>query len=174
MQLLTLIKNWLPLKMSREFLSSASASSSSLPIVATRLSELAKFCIVGGSGVFVDMLIIFLLADPRCLGLNLILSKLVAAEVALINNFAWNEMWTFRVEAETHGSLGRLRRLMIFNVICGAGIMLATGLLHVFHHRLGWNIYLGNLTAIILATCWNYGMNARFNWKNVGVKRRNS
>jgi dolichol-phosphate mannosyltransferase len=55
-----------------------------------------KFCLVGGSGVFVDMGVLFLLADPRMLGLNIALSKICAAEIALINNFIWNELWTFR------------------------------------------------------------------------------
>ncbi len=37
-----------------------------------------------------------LLASPATLGWDLTLSKVIAAEVALINNFAWNEVWTFR------------------------------------------------------------------------------
>jgi dolichol-phosphate mannosyltransferase len=61
-----------------------------------RLHQFIKFCLVGGSGVFVDMGVLFLLADPRCLGLNITLSKICAAEAAMINNFVWNELWTFR------------------------------------------------------------------------------
>ena len=44
----------------------------------------AQFCVVGGSGVVVDMGVLYLLADPRMLGWNLTLSKVIAAEVAIL------------------------------------------------------------------------------------------
>lgn len=44
----------------------------------------------------IDMGVLFLLADPRTLDLNVTLSKLCASEIAMINNFIWNELWTFR------------------------------------------------------------------------------
>src|SRR5438067_1597346 len=60
------------------------------------LRRYAQFCIVGGSGVILDMGVLYLLADPSTLGWNLTLSKVIAAEVAIFNNFLWNELWTFR------------------------------------------------------------------------------
>ena len=56
----------------------------------------AQFCFVGSSGVVVDMGLIWLLASPAMLGWNLTLSKVIAAEVAIFNNFFWNDVWTFR------------------------------------------------------------------------------
>src|SRR5882724_4555189 len=61
-----------------------------------RITQFTKFCLVGGSGLFVDMGILYLLADPGCLRLNVTVSKIAAAEIAMINNFVWNEFWTFR------------------------------------------------------------------------------
>lgn len=111
------------------------------------------------------MAVLFLLADPRTLALNLSLSKLSAAETALLNNFVWNELWTFRTRTpHAPGRGGVLRRLLFFNAICGVGIFLAILLLHLFHTLLGWNLYLSNLLAIGLVTAWNFGLNARFNW----------
>jgi dolichol-phosphate mannosyltransferase len=125
-----------------------------------------KFCLVGGSGVVVDMGMLFLLADPRCLGWGVTVSKVIAAETALANNFLWNELWTFRPSSENaSGHRGWPRRFLLFNLICGAGIGLAVLLLHAFHTWLGWNLYLSNLMAIILVTAWNFGMNAYFNWR---------
>jgi dolichol-phosphate mannosyltransferase len=130
-----------------------------------RLIQFIKFCLVGGSGVVVDMTVLFLLADPRYLGLSLSVSKIVAAEAALTNNFLWNELWTFKPAANSaHKHQGWFRRLLAFNAICGIGIGLAVILLHTFHSWLGWNLYLSNLVAIMLVTCWNFGINARFNW----------
>ncbi len=58
--------------------------------------QYVKFCLVGGSGVAVDMLVLHFLASPGWLGWNLTLSKVIAAEVAMFNNFLWNDGWTFR------------------------------------------------------------------------------
>jgi hypothetical protein len=42
-------------------------------ISSTRFLQFTKFCLVGGSGVLVDMGILYLLADPSRLGLNITL-----------------------------------------------------------------------------------------------------
>ncbi|MCL4789771.1 MAG: GtrA family protein [Verrucomicrobia bacterium] len=149
-----------------------------------RLRQFVKFCLVGGSGTLVDMGVLYVLADPKALALNIAFSKICAAEVALVNNFVWNEFWTFRSSdsgagilpvsssdkpshARQAGSLShspRLRRFLFFNAICGLGILFAVLLLHLFHTLLGWNLYVSNLVTIGLVTLWNFGMNARFNW----------
>jgi len=145
--------------------------------ISPRLQRFVKFCLVGCTGTLVDMVVLYLLADSRTLGLNVAVSKLLAAEVALVNNFAWNELWTFRSPITLSPSDGerakvrgfhlgspRLRRFFLFNAICGIGILFAVALLELFHSRFGWNLYLSNLLTIALVTLWNFGMNARFNW----------
>src|SRR5436190_8328130 len=99
-----------------------------------------KFCVVGGTGMLVDMGIIYLLASPFILGWNLSLSKVIAAEAAIFNNFLWNDLWTFRGLA-THGGVWRQRlaRLAKFNLICVAGIGWSVLLLNVQVKRLGVN-----------------------------------
>ncbi|WCJ61123.1 GtrA family protein [Fontisphaera persica] len=132
----------------------------------------AKFCVVGGSGVVVDMGMLFLLADPRCLGLNLSLSKILAAETALANNFLWNELWTFRpAEGSPPGHRGWPRRFLLFNLICGAGIGLAVLLLQLFHNFFGLNLYLANFIVIGLITGWNYGLCTLVAWNHKVICR---
>jgi putative flippase GtrA len=130
-----------------------------------RVIQFVKFCLVGGTGALVDMTVLFLLADPKTLALNITLSKVLAAEVAMLNNFAWNEIWTFR---QTSGARayheGWFHRLLKFNAICGCGIGLAVLFLNLFHTWLGWNLYASNFTAVMLVTLWNFGMNAGLNW----------
>jgi dolichol-phosphate mannosyltransferase len=109
--------------------------------------------------------VLYLLADPKMLAVNVTLSKICAAEAAMLNNFVWNEVWTFKQgTAVDSPHKGWFVRLLRFNGICGIGIGLAVLLLHVFHTWIGWNLYLSNLLAIVGVTCWNFGMNARFNW----------
>ena len=64
---------------------------STLPI-----NRFVRFAAVGLSGVVVDMGVLYLLSDPSTLGWGLTRSKIIAAELAIINNFIWNDAWTFR------------------------------------------------------------------------------
>lgn len=130
------------------------------------LRRYVQFCVVGGSGVVVDMAVIWLLASPAMLGWNLSLGKAIAAEVALLNNFIWNEVWTFR-ELAAHRQLWRHRllRFLKFNLICTAGIGLSVLLLNAQVYELGWNVYLSNFIAIVLVSLWNFFLNLRFGWK---------
>ena len=59
------------------------------------VNRFLRFAVVGLSGVIVDMGLLFLLSDPTMLGWGLTRSKLLAAEAAIINNFLWNDVWTF-------------------------------------------------------------------------------
>jgi dolichol-phosphate mannosyltransferase len=133
-------------------------------ISSTRLVQFTKFCIVGGSGVFVDMGVLYLLADPSRLGWNITLSKICAAEIAMVNNFIWNELWTFRSINNSARRRDWISRFIKFNLICSIGIGLAACLLHFFHQSLGVSLYLSNFLAIIMVTFWNFGMNTIFNW----------
>ncbi|MEM0174335.1 MAG: GtrA family protein [Sulfolobaceae archaeon] len=129
------------------------------------LNEFIKFCIVGSTGVIVDMGFIWLLADPRMLGLNVSISKGIAAEIALISNFFLNNFWTFKNRREEiEGVKIITKRLIKFNAICGIGIILGILLINLFYKTLGLNLYLSNLLAIGIVTIWNFGLNIKYNW----------
>lgn len=137
----------------------------------------AKFCLVGASGMGVDMLLLHFLNSPAWLGWNLAWSKALAAEAALLNNFVWNEIWTFRGLAGAVPQGGgdgagralarwraRLWRLAKFNLICLAGIGWSVLLLYLQVYGLGWNVYLSNFIAIVLVSFWNFGLNLTVGW----------
>lgn len=126
-----------------------------------------RFVIVGASGALVDMLVLFLLSDPRTLGLGLTRSKVAAAELALINNFLWNDAWTFRdLVGDQNGWRHRLRRFAKFNVICGVGLILNVVLLNVLFNLLDMNRYVANAVAIGAVTAWNYRFNVLLGWRD--------
>lgn len=131
---------------------------------APRLRQFVKFCLVGGSGVVVDMAVLHFLASPAWCGWNVSLSKLCSVEAALLNNFLWNEIWTFRGSAITDRShCGVMRRLLRFHATCGVGSGLAVWFLHLFYAWPGINLYVASFLAILLVTLWSFWMNARFN-----------
>jgi len=104
-----------------------------------------KFCVVGGTGVLVDMAVLGLIAG--LLGWNLSLAKVLAAETAIVNNYTWNDRWTFRGRSG-RGWGGWLAGLGRFNLICLAGIGWSVLLLNAGVNGLGLNIYLANGIAI--------------------------
>jgi dolichol-phosphate mannosyltransferase len=144
-------------------------------LVRLRLSALStvrftRFALVGASGVLVDMALLFLLSDPRSLGLGLTRSKVLAAELAIINNFIWNDAWTFRdLVGARRGRGHKLRRLLKFNAVCGIGLVLNVLLLNVQFNLLHMNRYVANLIAIAVVTVWNYWLNLRLNWRDSGL-----
>ncbi len=121
----------------------------------------ARFCIVGGSGVVVDMGVLWLLASG--LDWNLSLGKVLAAECAMISNYTWNNVWTFRGRSR-HGCWGWLEGLGRFNLICVAGIGWSVLLLNIGVHGLRLNMYLSNGIAIVLVSLWNFWFSDRFGW----------
>ncbi len=127
-------------------------------------SRLFRFCIVGGSGVLVDMGLLYALSDPHTLHLGLTRSKLVAASCAMVSNFLLNDAWTFKDLAEQNRSVrAKFRRFLGFAAICSAGIVLNTLLLNV-QFNLGLNRYVANMFAILAVTAWNYWLNIKLNW----------
>jgi dolichol-phosphate mannosyltransferase len=134
------------------------------PSLVLVLKRYFRFGLVGASGIAVDMAALFVLADPRMLGLNLSLSKALAAEIAIFGNFTWNELWTFRDLAVDDSWSARTFRFGKFNLICLAGIGLSVLLLNLQTRYFQMNMYLGNLVAILIVSIWNFGMNLRFGW----------
>ena len=129
------------------------------------MKRFTKLCFVGGSGVFVDMAVLFMLIDPQCLGISLVYGKLCAGQTAMVNNFIWNDLWTFHEFSSYDPTWrGRLKRFVKFDVVCSFGLVISVILLHIQVVRFGFNPYIANFLAIVVATFWNYGINLCFNW----------
>jgi dolichol-phosphate mannosyltransferase len=126
-----------------------------------------RFALVGASGVVLDMTLLYLLSDPSTLGWGLTRSKLIAAETAMINNFLWNDLWTFGdISAGQPGGKARLHRFVKFQLICTAGLILNTVLLNAQFNLLHMNRYVANAIAILIVTAWNFWLNLKLGWRS--------
>lgn len=134
------------------------------PTHLSRARQFLRFCIVGSTGVVVDMCVLYLIAGHNVEGWRLLLAKAIAAEIAMLNNFLWNELWTFDAGGR-FSRQGAVLRLLKFHAICGAGILWAILLLHLFYQGFRLNLFLSNLLSIGLVTIWNFVLNSRFNWR---------
>ncbi len=135
------------------------------------MGRFIRFGCVGLSGVFVDMAVFYLLSDPTTLAWGLTRSKIIAAEAAIINNFLWNDRWTFGdIASRQKGWRRRFKRLVKFNLICLAGLILNVLLLNLLFNLFGINRYVANLIAIAIVTLWNFWMNLKLSWRVTDVK----
>ena len=137
------------------------------------IGRFIRFGVVGFSGVFVDMTMLYLLSDPSTLAWGLTRSKIIAGEVAILNNFLWNDAWTFAdISKRQQGWGPRIKRFLKFNAICLSGLTLNVLLLNfVFNVVFGGQYrYLANLIAIALVTLWNFWINYKLNWRVTQAK----
>lgn len=135
-----------------------------------------RFGVVGFSGVFVDMAVLYLLSDPTTLNLPLTRSKIIASELAIINNFLWNDAWTFAdISSQQRGWRQRIKRFLKFNTICLAGLVLNVLLLNLLFNLFGFNQfpngrYVANFIAIAAVTLWNFWINLKLSWRVTETK----
>ncbi len=122
-----------------------------------------RYCVVGSSGVLIQLALLWVLRHFELLGK--LRAAGVAVECAILNNFLWNELWTFR--DRTVGArhfTARLRRLASFNAVCAAGAAFQLAMVWGLAIQWGWSYWATNLLAIVLVTFWNYGLNTSWTW----------
>jgi len=133
-------------------------------------SRFFRFCVVGASGVVVDMALLFLLSDPTMLGMGLTRSKVIAAEAAILSNFLLNDIWTFGDLVAAQRGIGpRFRRFLGFNAICLIGVALNVLLLNILFNYAKVDRYVANAIAIVAVTGWNYLLNQKLNFTPASV-----
>lgn len=128
------------------------------------IGRFIRFGLVGGSGVFVDLAVFHVLR--RFIGLGLTRSTIISAEVAIINNFLWNDAWTFSdMSSQQKGWRKRIKRFLKFNLVCLAGVILQTLIVNFLFNVLGINEYLAKVIAIAIVTLWNFWINLKLSWR---------
>jgi dolichol-phosphate mannosyltransferase len=121
------------------------------------LLRFIRFAFVGGSGVAVNMIALWLLHDK--LGLGLTRSSLIATSLAIANNFVWNNFWTFKATSV------QSRRLAQFIAISLIGMAITAAILNILV-AFGSHYAPANLIGIMLATAWNFFANSRWTWSD--------
>ena len=115
-----------------------------------------KFCLVGGSGVAVNTAALFALTEWA--RLSLAIASPLAVEVAILNNFYWNNAWTFRAGSVDFG------RLVKFNLVSLVGMAITTGVLLYLVNNFGLHYLIANLFGIGVAMVWNFLINFFWTW----------
>jgi len=123
-------------------------------------SRFLKFCLVGASGVVVNLGLLWILTEVA--GLFYLVSAAFSIEASILSNFALNELWTFRDRVRS--TKGILKRAVKFNLICVGGLVIYLAILGAMTELLGLYYMISALFGIAAATLWNYAMNAMWTW----------
>jgi dolichol-phosphate mannosyltransferase len=121
-----------------------------------------KFCLVGLSGVLVNMGLLWLLTE--IVGLPYIGSAAISIETSIISNFVLNDFFTFP-QRRAPGTKPFFNRLWKFNIVSLAGLAINMGVLTLFTEVLDIYYLLSNLCGIVAATLWNYLVNTSWTWR---------
>jgi dolichol-phosphate mannosyltransferase len=143
-------------------------------------SRFVRYCLTGFSGVFINLIGQSL--SHSAMGIDSMNYKegeysLPGVSVAIgfffsvINNFYWNNRWTFR-DKRIIGKLAVFQAIFYYFLITSVGFLIQISvwrfLLELLHHSLGYAeifTYLANFFGILTATTWNYYLSKNFMWK---------
>jgi len=118
-----------------------------------------KFGIVGGSGVIVNFAAFWILVS--ILGVNHLLASVIATEIAILNNFTFNHLWTFRGRRR---QMRLLIRLINFHGSRILGMLVTVGVLYLLADLLGLETFISYLFAIGFGTLANFVTSDLFVW----------
>ncbi len=140
--------------------------------ISRRSKTFLKFGMVGLLGTFVDFFFYKLLINS--MHLTPATAKGFSTEVGIINNFIFNNFWTFRARKV---STNIYQRFFIYNLVCFGGLAIAVLVVKFLHHMYGDgfvmifgkpiaynNFYFFATIPPVMA--WNFTVNHFVTWKH--------
>lgn len=121
-----------------------------------------QFCLVGLSGVVVNMVILLFLLQYTELSADVSLAAAIG--VAMISNFLLNNVWTFHMNRLQDVSQV-FRGILRFLIVCALGAFINYSIAVVLKERLDIDLNLANLFGIAIAAVWNYQLSTGAIWR---------
>ncbi len=122
--------------------------------------RLAKFLVVGGTGVVLNNVALY--AFYQLLRLPLVVASALAVTLAIANNYLLNDRWTFSRQAAS------LRRFLRFTLVSLVGLIVTTATLWALVTLLGVHYLVANVVGIALGTGSNFLGNLNWTWSGSG------
>ena len=121
-----------------------------------------KFCMVGASGILVNMGVYWLLTRPG--SITDVIAEPISIEVSILTNFTLNEIWTFS-DRRIGGVRSTLLRTLKFNLVCGIGAVINFSVFYSLTRVMDLFDMIALLIAIIVAVMFNFIFNKWWTWK---------
>jgi dolichol-phosphate mannosyltransferase len=133
--------------------------SSSKPSIFSRayFRHFIKFGVVGAIGVVVNEGLLFLFQSA---GVYFLIAGAAAIEISILSNFVLNDLWTFRDRRSGDAA----SRLVKFNVLMLAGLVLNLAILYAGVDYLGMTAVVANLVGIAAAFFLRYALSVKYAW----------
>lgn len=136
-----------------------------LQLIRSKLFSLriVKFSAVGFSGLIVNMFLLWFFKE--IIGLYYMIASLISIELSVINNFVWNDLWTWGDRTKS-GGWGYFRRLLKYNLSASVAAVIGNLIvLAALKEYFGWNYLLANLAGIGVGIIINYVVNDRWTFR---------
>lgn len=118
-----------------------------------------KYCVVGVLGTAVDVAVLWFLVDRA--GWPILLAATASFVAAVIHNFVWNKLWTFRSRSSNY------RKLFIkFLIVALVGLLLTNFLMWVFAHKIGLWYIAAKLWTSGAVLIWNFLANQSWTFRS--------
>jgi dolichol-phosphate mannosyltransferase len=125
--------------------------------------RLAKFGLVGTWGFVVNMSILWFLTEMG--GLYYLLSSIVAVEIALINNYVLNDLWTWHDRGKS-GKREYLKRMLKYHITASAAMLTNISILWFFTELVGIYYLTSNIFGILCGAALNFFVNDRWTFRH--------
>ncbi|HVN65972.1 MAG TPA: GtrA family protein [Methanomicrobiales archaeon] len=126
------------------------------------IEKIGRFAIVGCSGILVNMGLLWILTQFG--GLYYLVSGAIAIEVSILNNFLWNDRWTFGKDP-AHRTRPFASRILLFHAISIGGAVINWLVLLALTEYAGIYYLVSNMAGILAGFIWNFLLNRHVTWK---------
>lgn len=118
------------------------------------------FALVGGVGLLVHFIVLSMCY--LALGFGFVPAQSIATLVAITNNFALNNLLTYRDQRLRGPAL--LRGWVTFNIVCGIGAAANVGIADWLFERQTFWVF-SAIAGVLVGVVWNYAMSSLFTWR---------
>jgi dolichol-phosphate mannosyltransferase len=134
-----------------------------------QLAAWVRYGLVGLSGALVNVGGVYFLAED--FGWRLIAALPVAIQLALLNNFIWNECLTFRKSRNGDATReGLFTGLLRYEVVCLSGALINAGVTLILADQ-GLRTILAAAGGVMAGGLWNFLLNVPAIWRIWGVSQ---
>ena len=127
-------------------------------------AKFLSFCLIGGSGVIVHIIILYILIKNDIKFLN---AQAISTIVAMTTNFFLNNILTYRDNRKK--GLAAIKALILFYLTCGIGAIANIGISNILFisnvNGLSGIWYISGIIGALVGSIWNFLMSTLVTWK---------
>lgn len=132
------------------------------------LKKFLKFGLVGGIGAIINSCLLYVFVN--FFKIYFVIASIIATEVAIISNFIWNNMFTFK-DVKDNSSISE--RFVKFQTISITTVIGTVAILWLLTSYLGLKyLIVWNLVAIVIMFLLNFVLNSKITWKEKNSKKQ--